>query len=336
MRIGPVDLARKVLVVAEVGNNHEGKLDVARELVRRAAEAGADAVKFQTFRTRYFVSAADRARFERLAGFELTPGQFQELCDLARSVGLLFVSTPLDLESAAVLEPLVDCYKVASGDNNFYPLLERICRTGKPLIVSTGLADLAQVRRTVRFVQECWRAGGIAQELAVLHCVSSYPVPPEQANVAAVRTLARELPCPVGYSDHTIGIQACLAAVALGARIVEKHFTLDKRFSDFRDHQLSADPLEMAELVRRVAEIGVLLGTGEKVLQPNEVQAERLIRRSIVAAADLAAGHTVRSEDLTWIRPWSGLAPGEEGQVVGRRLRRALAFGEPIRPADLE
>lgn len=336
MKIGPIDLGEKVLVVAEIGNNHEGNFDAARELVRKAAECGADAVKFQTFRTKYFVSASDRARYDRLTSFELSHRQFEELQRLARSSGLLFISTPLDLESAAFLEGLVDCYKIASGDNNFYPLIERVCETGKPIIVSSGLSDLAQIARSVRFIEERWQACAVKQDVAVLHCVSSYPVPPAQANLAAITTLARVLPCTIGYSDHTIGIQACLIAVALGARIIEKHFTLDKQYSDFRDHQLSADPAEMAKLVRRISEMGVLLGTGEKVLQGSEAQVAHLVRRSIVAAGDLPAGHRLRFEDLTWIRPAAGLPPGDEAKVVGRRLKRTLAFGDPILLADLE
>ena len=202
--------------------------------------------------------------------------------------------------------------------------------------MSCGLSDLAQIAMSVRFIQERWQTFGLCQDLAVLHCVTSYPVPPDQANVAAVRRLAEALPCTVGYSDHTIGLHACLAAVALGARILEKHFTLDTRFSDFRDHQLSADPPEMAELVRRVREVSLLLGTGEKVPQKNELEVEPLVRRSIVAGRDLPTGHRLRFEDLTWIRPGRGLPPGDEPKVIGRRLRRALAFGEPIQIADLE
>jgi len=336
MRIGSIELDRKVLVVAEIGNNHEGNIGVARDLVRKAAECGADAVKFQTFRTKYFVSAADSARYERLARFELSYPQFEELCQLAKSLGLLFISTPLDLESAAFLNTLVDCLNIATGDNTLYRLIERVCRTGKPIIMSCGLSDLAQIAMSVRFIQERWQTFGLCQDLAVLHCVTSYPVPPDQANVAAVRRLAEALPCTVGYSDHTIGLHACLAAVALGARILEKHFTLDTRFSDFRDHQLSADPPEMAELVRRVREVSLLLGTGEKVPQKNELEVEPLVRRSIVAGRDLPTGHRLRFEDLTWIRPGRGLPPGDEPKVIGRRLRRALAFGEPIQIADLE
>ncbi len=336
MNIGGVDLKRDVLVIAEIGNNHEGSIETAKALVRKAAECGAHGVKFQTFQTKYFVSPRDKARYDRLSGFELSFAEFKELQQLAKSMGLLFLSTALDMESAAFLESIVDCYKIASGDNNFYPLIERICKTGKPIIVSSGLSDVEQIRRTAQFIRERWYSLGVRQELAVLHCVSSYPVPPEQANIRAVTTLARELQCTVGYSDHTEGILACVVAVTLGARIIEKHFTLDKQYSDFRDHRLSADPGEMAQLVRQIAEIAVLLGTGEKIPQRNEAESEQLIRRSIVAAVDLPAGHRVRWEDLTWIRPGGGLPPGDESRVVGKQLKRPLVFGESIMPADME
>lgn len=337
MRIGTLDLAKRVLLVAEIGNNHEGDLDAAKEMVRSAAACGAGAVKFQTFRTRDFVRSADRARYARMEQFELSPAAFGELSALARHLGLLFISTPLDLPSVDVLEPLVDALKIASGDNDHYPLIESVCATGRPLIVSTGLADLAQVQRTVSFVQDRWRALNVTQELAVLHCVTSYPVPPDQANVAAVPTLASAIgQVVVGYSDHTIGTEACIAAVTLGARVIEKHFTLDKRRSDFRDHQMSADPADLAELVRRIEQVEELLGTGHKDPQPAEAAIAREVRRSIVAAANLPRGHILVGEDLTWMRPADGLRPGQEHQIIGRPLRRAFTRGETIQIADVE
>jgi len=336
MKIGGFNLTQKVLVVAELGNNHEGDFATAQKLVGEAGACGVGAVKFQVFRTRHFVSAGDRARYDRLSSFELSYEQFEELHRLAKSLGLLFIATPLDLESAAFLEGIVDAYKIASGDNNFYPLIERVCRTGRPIILSSGLTDIDGIRKSKAFIEERWRTFGIRQNLAILHCVSSYPVPPEQANLGAIPMLIRELECTVGYSDHTLGIQACVIAAALGARIIEKHFTLDRQYSDFRDHQLSADPTEMAGLVRQIAEVGVFLGTGEKIVQAAEAESARLARRSIVAGADLPAGHRVRWEDVTWIRPATGLPPGEEARIVGKRLRRAVAFGEPILPADVE
>lgn len=337
MRFGSIDTSVRVAVVAEIGNNHEGRLDVARELVRQAAAAGADAVKFQTFDTDHYVSRRDAARHARLKSFELGAPAFAELAQLARSLGLGFISTPFDLGSAAVLEPLVDAFKIASGDNTFYPLIARVAGSGKPIIVSCGLSDLGEVRTTVEFVRREWAARGVdpGGRLAVLHCVSAYPTPAEQANLAAVKTLGTVLDCCVGYSDHTVGPEASVLAVALGARVVEKHFTLDKHFSDFRDHQLSADPAELRELVARIRAATTLLGSGAKVPQPAEAAGRETLRRSIVAGADLRRGHRLTLGDLTWIRPGGGLAPGQEHLLVGRRLARDVAFGEALTLADL-
>jgi sialic acid synthase SpsE len=335
MKIGNFDVDRDVLVVAEIGNNHEGSVQAAMELVRRAAECGAHAVKFQTFQTRYFVSHRDPARYERLSSFELPYPAFEELHHLARTLGLLFISTPLDLESARFLEPLVDCYKIASGDNNFYPLIEQVCMTGKPIILSSGLSDLEQVLESKSFIESHWQSRAIRQQWAALHCVSMYPVPADQANLAAIPYLGEKLGCTVGYSDHTIGREACLIAVALGARIIEKHFTLDKNYSTFRDHQLSADPPEMKQLVQGIGLVRRMLGRREKVIQPGESQSVSSIRRSIVAGANLPRGHLLTRKDIIWIRPAVGLPPGKESQILGKPLRRDIPFGEPILPADV-
>jgi sialic acid synthase SpsE len=336
MQIGSCQTNERVAVVAEIGNNHEGSFDVACQLVEAAAQAGADAVKFQTFRTRYFSSASDQARFARLRRFELSYEQFGELARLARARDLGFFSTPLDLESARFLAAHVDVFKIASGDNNFLPLIAEVCQSGKPLILSSGLADLARLAKTRDFIRARWSAQGIDPELAILQCVSSYPVPPEEANLLAIPLIAAELRVTAGYSDHTVGVEACLGAVALGARIIEKHFTLSKQFSEFRDHQLSADPNELRRLVAGVRGVERLLGRREKIIQPSEQVNAVAARRSIVAARDLPAGHQISAGDLTWIRPATGLPPGKEGVLVGHRLLRAVCFGEPLLPADVE
>ena len=336
MRIGDFDLEKKVLVVAEIGNNHEGNFAIAKELVRKAAECGVDAVKFQTFKTEHYVSSSDAARFARLKSFELSYSQFEELSRLARSLGLLFMSTPFDLTSADFLDTIVDAFKIASGDNNYYPLIAQVVRTGRPVIISSGASDFQQVARTVEFVMRQPAEDGVAGRFAILHCVSGYPTPLDQANLRAIQVLADHFDYTVGYSDHTIGVMAALLAVALGARIIEKHFTLDKNFSDFRDHQLSADPAEMRELVRQVRVSSSMLGERNKVIQPCEEAVASAIRRSIVAGADLPAGHRITWSDLTWIRPASGLAPGEEQILVNRVLKRNVRFGEQLRASDVE
>jgi len=335
MRIGHINVDETVLVVAEIGNNHEGDLAAAERLVRAAVESGADAVKFQTFRTEHYVSRSDAARFEQLKRFELRPADFASLAALAKGLGLLFVSTPFDLQSAAALEPLVDAYKIASGDNTFYPLLDAVAATGKPLLISSGVSDLDILDRAAARVNAVWQRTGVTGSLAFLHCVSAYPSPPDQVNLLAIDVLAARYGCTVGYSDHTIGLDAPVAAVARGARIIEKHFTLDKHYSSFQDHQLSADPGELRELVTRIRTTSLVLGSAEKRVQSCEVSAVGALRRSIVAAADLPAGHVLEWDNLTWTRPSTGLAPGDEDQLLGKALVRAVAFGERLMPSDV-
>jgi N,N'-diacetyllegionaminate synthase len=332
MNIANHDLAEKILIVAEIGNNHEGNFEVACRMLEAAADAGVDAVKFQTFQTRLFTSNADPARFERLSKFELTQPQFAKLAELAQSRGIIFFSTPLDLESAKFLASIVPVWKVASGDNNFWPLIEYVSSSGKPVIISTGMADLAQIQRTVEFAN----AKGAAGRLALLHCIAAYPVPAAEVNLRAIPALAAATGCPVGWSDHTLTTDACLAAAAIGARILEKHFTLDKNFSAFRDHQLSADPAEMRQIVDGVRRIETLLGAPAKAVQPSEQATITPARRSIAAARDLPRGHRLASTDLMWVRPATGLPPGEERRVVQRTLARDVKTGEAITERDVD
>jgi N,N'-diacetyllegionaminate synthase len=331
MKIGPHDLDRSVFVIAEVGNNHEGSYARAEEMIGRAKEAGADAVKFQTIVPERLVSVGDGARIAQLARFQFSYAQFEGLAATARRAGIIFLSTPFDIESVAALDPLVPAFKVASGDNDFFPLLTAVALTGKPILLSTGLADLAGIAVSKTFIESTWQREGRQGALALLHCVVSYPTLAEDANLLAIRDLAT-LGCRVGYSDHTIGIDAAILSVALGARVIEKHFTLDKNQSDFHDHKLSADPADLAELVRRVRETEILLGAGNKTVRPCENAVRERVRRGIVASRDLASGTVLAPADLSWVRPRSGLAPGQEDRLIGKRLVVAVPFGAPILP----
>lgn len=337
MIINEFDTSKKILVVAEIGNNHEGSLAVAEQLVDEAALAGVDAVKFQTYRTERFVHPANQERYARMKRFELSGADFRRLQRRAQERGLLFLSTPLDLESVDTLHDLVDAYKIASGDNDFFPLIEAAAAARKPIIVSSGASEVPGVQRCVDRIRQVWRGENYPGELGVLHCVSNYPTADEHANLRAIAAL-RGLLAPeiaLGYSDHTLGIDACMLAAALGAAIIEKHFTLDKRYSDFRDHQLSADPPEMAQLVKALRRVPRLLGNQEKRLLENELELAPQIRRSIVAARELAPGHCIAKEDLMWLRPSGGLPPGQEAQLIGKQVRRTIAFAEPLTLRDV-
>jgi N-acetylneuraminate synthase/N,N'-diacetyllegionaminate synthase len=257
------------------------------------------------------------------------------LAKTAARLGLIFFSTPFDLTSADMLNKFCPIFKIASGDNDFMPLIERIAFFRKPILLSTGLSGLPELERAHGAVIRIWDEVDYGGQIVLLHCVASYPAPPDEANLLAIRTLAQRFGCPVGYSDHTLGIEAAVLSVALGARVVEKHFTLDKHYSEFRDHQLSADPREMTELVNRIKIAAKLLGDGQKSPQPSEKLNRIAMRRSIAAGCDLPAGTILRSEHLTWVRPGNGIPPGREASVLGRTLRRALLQGELLEPGDL-
>jgi N,N'-diacetyllegionaminate synthase len=329
MKIENCDTEKEALVIAEIGNNHEGSYALAEEMIGLAAQAGAGAVKFQTIIPERLVSSEQKERIEQLKRFQLTYNEFEKLSKVARDENVIFLSTPFDLESASFLESLVPAYKIASGDNNFFPMIDVIAHTGKPIIVSTGLLDLIEVQKTIEFVKDIWKQNAISQEMAVMHCVTAYPTIPEEANLLAIREL-QNLNVTAGYSDHTIGIEAAVLSVALGARIIEKHFTIDKNYSDFRDHQLSSDPKEFSQLVERIANATKLLGQSEKKIQDSEALSMVKVRRSIVAKMDLARDTVLQWEDLSWVRPGGGLAPGNEETILGKRLRRKVAAGEFI------
>ncbi len=332
MVIDDFDTDRRVLIVAEIGNNHEGSYALAEELIGLAAQAGADAVKFQTFRTQHYISPCDPQRFEQLKSFELRFEQFERLSRSARDEGVLFLSTPFDIHSAQLLNDIVAAYKISSGDLTFYPLLEVVGETGKPVIVSTGLSTLDEIAAAKQTVQSIWRNRGLEQSIALLHCVSSYPTPAHEVNLAAIRTLKHAFQCTVGYSDHTLGIEASVLAAAVGARIVEKHFTVAKDYSDFRDHQLSADPQEMATLVRRIREVERMVGNGAKIPRTCERDGIRQLRRSVVARRDLLVGTVLGEQDITWMRPGGGVAPGQERILLGRTVAVHVTAGAMITP----
>jgi len=331
-------------VIAEAGVNHNGDLELARRLVDVAAEAGADAVKFQTFRADRLVSpTAPKAAYQRqttdagesqldmLRRLELSPAAHRELNDYCRQRGLIFLSTPFDEESADLLDELdVLAFKIGSGEVTNHPFLEYVARKGKPIILSTGMSYLSEVDEAVRVLRD---AG--CEQLILLHCVSSYPAAPADANLKAIQTLAAAFGVPVGYSDHTPGIEVALAAVALGACVIEKHFTLDRNLPG-PDHRASLEPPELRALISGVRTVERALGDGIKRPVPAEADTRAVARRSLAARVDIPAGVIVEAGMLTALRPADGIPPGLIRRVIGRRTRRSLTAGQFIDWSDLE
>tara|TARA_B100000989_G_C19531342_1_gene470117 strand:- start:1632 stop:2648 length:1017 start_codon:yes stop_codon:yes gene_type:complete len=338
MKIGKINTNKKVFVVAEIGNNHEGSFDLAKKMIIEAAAAGVDAVKFQTFIPEQFVSFKDQSRLNRLRSFQLNFKQFRELSKVAKKNGLIFFSTPLDIESAKFLNTIQSIFKISSGDNNFYSLIDTVASFGKSMIVSTGATDINSLKNIHDRIFRIWPSKKkIQQNLAFLHCVSSYPAPNEQINLAAIIYLKKVFPgVVVGYSDHTLGIDTAVSSVLVGARIVEKHFTLDKNYSDFRDHQLSADPGEMSMMVDEIRKTEKLLGKEEKRPQKCEKGMKIEGRRSIAVNCNLPKGTKLSNSHLMWVRPGIGFSPGEEKKIIGKTICRNLKMGQIIKKIDIK
>lgn len=340
----PIGAGQPVFVIAEAGVNHNGELELARRLVDAAADAGADAVKFQTFAAeRVAAREAPKADYQRqttsvdesqqqmLRRLELAPTAHRELQAHARRRGLVFLSTPFDEASADLLDALdVPAIKIGSGEVTNLPFLEHVARKGRPVILSTGMSSLDEVGAAVVAV----RATGNA-ELVLLHCVSEYPARPADANLRAMLTLADAFRTPVGYSDHTPGLEVALAAVALGASVIEKHFTLDRGLPG-PDHRASLEPAQLTELVRGIRVVEQALGDGVKAPTAGELGNRVVARRSLAAAVDLPAGLTLTRESLCALRPATGIPPASLPAVLGRKLTRARRAGELIAWSDLE
>ncbi|MBI3011678.1 MAG: N-acetylneuraminate synthase [Candidatus Omnitrophica bacterium] len=325
-------------IVAEAGVNHNGDLRTARRLVDVAVEARADAVKFQTFKAeRLATAAAPKARYQRrtpkdaesqlemLRRLELSPQAHRALADYCRRRTILFLSSPFDEESVEALARLeVPAFKIASGELTNLPLLERIARTGRPVILSTGMSTLEEVHAAVRAL----RGAGTTQ-VVLLHCVSSYPARAADANLRAMATLARAFRVPVGYSDHTPGVEVALAAVALGACLIEKHVTLDRALPG-PDHRASLEPQEFAALVRGIRTVELAMGDGRKHPAPGEIQMAAVARRSLVAAQDVRAGTRFTEALIAIKRPGTGLTPALRPRLVGRVAKADIAVGTPL------
>lgn len=336
MNIANIDLRRRRVLIAEIGNNHEGDAGLAKRLAHAAVDAGAHIVKFQVIDPQRLVQRAQADRIAQLTRFRLALETFAAIGAEVRQRGALFMVSAFDIESLAAIAPHVDAVKIASGDLDFDPMLTAAAALGKPVVLSTGMSTTAEIERAIGIVAAALPAGTtVAERLAILHCVSLYPTPLEQANLAAIPALARRFGLTTGYSDHTLGIEAAVLALGVGARLIEKHFTLDKNQSAFRDHALSATPDEFAQLARLVDAADAALGGGDRDRVDADAATRGAARRSIVALHDLPAGTVLRREHLDCVRPPGGLPPSSLASVIGRRLTRALTAHERIALADL-
>lgn len=336
MIIGGRDLTHKRILIAEIGNNHEGDSKLALELASAAAESGADAIKVQLIDPERLVNISQTQRIEQLTRFHLAMETFEKMAQIAHSKDALFMASALDVDSLDAIAPLLDSVKIASGDLDFHPLLVKAASYGKPLILSTGMSSLAEIKTSVDVIASSLNAGLLADQLALLHCVSLYPASLADANLRVIQILRETFKLTVGYSDHTLGIESAVASLSLGARIIEKHFTLDKTRTTFHDHALSADPIDMRRLADVVHQYDAMLGSGDKNISEAEEQMGVAARRSIVAARDLAAGTILTESDIDCIRPRNGLPPSAISSLVGKKLLTSLKRHDILMYENLE
>ena len=331
-------LSKRVWIIAEAGINHNGDMGFIRDMVDAATRAGADAIKFQSFRTeallapdapkaRYQLQTTDpgESQFEMLKRAELSMDQHAEIISCCREKGIVFISTPFEEQSADLLEALdVPLFKIPSGEITNLPFLSHVALKGRPMIISTGMSFLGEVEKAVQTVHE-----NGCEEVALLHCTSNYPASAEEVNLKAMCTMQQAFRLPVGFSDHTVGIETAAAAVALGARIVEKYFTLDRNLPG-PDHKASLEPEQLVQFVRAIRNVEAARGDGLKQPAPSERSNRDVLRKSLAFKSAVAASTVISREMLVAKRPGTGVSPSRIEEVVGRRLLRSVEKDTPV------
>ena len=330
----------KTLIIAEAGVNHNGDLALAKKLVISAAAAGADLVKFQSFITSKSIAlhapkaqyqkgrtSPTESQFDMVRKLELTRADHDELIEECRQQGIGFFSTAFDIESFDMLTELgMDLIKVPSGEITNLPLLRHMAGCGKPVIMSTGMATLGEIETALDVLIA---AGTPRSKITVLHCTTEYPTPMNEVNLSAMQSISTAFGVAVGYSDHTQGIEVAIAAVAMGATIIEKHFTLDRNLPG-PDHQASLEPKELTAMVAAIRNIEIALGDGIKRLTPSETRNKPIARKSLVASQAIKVGDVFSELNITTKRPGTGISPMRWDEVMGRRATRDIAVDELI------
>lgn len=316
-------------IIAEGGINHNGDIKIAKKIILEAKNAGADAIKFQTFKASDLVSNKSKY-FHLFKKLELESNDFTELSDYSKSHGIIFLSTPFSNQAVDLLSRLhVPAFKIASGDLTNIPLIKYTASKKKPMIVSTGMGTLNEIHDAVKAIKTTGN-----KNILLMHSVSAYPTPPHEVNLNAIEKMAKRFHCPVGYSDNGNDMLVPLISVAKGAKLVEKHFTIDKKMKG-PDHSLSANPIEFKTLVERIRAVERMSGTGLKCCQPSELQNRIYARRSIVAKVAIQKGTIIKQEMLAIKRPAIGIEPKHLHKLLGKKAFRKIGAEESIRWKDI-
>jgi len=331
----------KTIIIGEAGVNHNGSTKFAKELIDVAVEAGVDYVKFQTFKAENVVvktakkanyqqmnmPGTDNSQYHMLKKLELSIEQHYELIEYCKNKGIKFLSTPFDMESVEFLSKLnLGLWKIPSGEITNYPYLKRIARENQPVILSTGMSTIEEIKAAVHVLT---KHGVDKQHITLLHCNSQYPTPMQDVNLLAMQTISKEIGVKVGYSDHTVGIEIPIAAVALGATVIEKHFTLNRNMEG-PDHKASLEPQELKTMVESIRNVEKALGSSEKIVSQSEVENKDIARKSIVAACDIKKGEVFTEMNITVKRPGNGISPMLWEEVLGTFASRDFNEDELI------
>ena len=310
--------------IAEGGLNHNGDINIAKKLIDAAKECGAHAIKFQTYKSENFVRETNQY-FDVFKNAELTFEQFKELKNYSENIGLTFFSTPFDMESAEFLNELgMPCFKIASSDLTNLPLITKIAKMQKPMIISTGLSTMNEINDAVNC---CLFEGN--NQIAILHCVANYPTQPNEVNMNVINTLKKTFDFPIGYSDNGESALVDIVAVSMGANIIEKHFTLDKKMSG-PDHGFSIDPNGLKSLISQIHEVDQMKGDGIKIPQFSEIKNRLAIRKSITAKRDLQQGEKIQENDISIKRPADGIEPKYITMILGKTINTNIKKDSPI------
>jgi len=339
---------KDVIIIAEAGVNHNGILDNALSLIDCAADAGADFIKFQTFKAEKIVSAKAKkadyqiknlsdefdTQFQMLKSLEIPVDWYEKLLTRCDQKNIKFLSTGFDEESIDFLENIgIPFFKIPSGEITNKPYLRHVAKKGKKVVISTGMANIDEIRRAVQIFRQ---EGFGYDSIMVLHCNTEYPTPMHDVNLLAMNHIANELKLEVGYSDHTLGIEVSIAAVALGARLIEKHFTLDRNMLG-PDHKASLEPNELKQMVRAIRNIQLAIGGSSiKEPSPSEIKNISAARKSIHISMDLASGHILKACDLISLRPGNGISPMDIDNIVGKMLVKDLSEGSMLTNNDFK
>lgn len=338
-------LDHQVTIIAEAGVNHNGSIELAKRMIDLASDAGVDYIKFQSFNAAKLVSEEARmadyqirntnketSQYELLKQLELSHEQHYVLKDYCSKVGIQFLSTPFDFESILLLKELnINIGKIPSGEITNLPFIKKMSSSFKKIILSTGMATYDEVERALNIIR---KEGVDNDNITVLHCTSSYPTDFHDVNLNAMKSLGSRLGVRVGYSDHTLGIEVPIAAVALGAKVIEKHFTLDRNMKG-PDHKASLEPDELVNMVKAIRNIEVALGNEQKLPTEEEVLNRKVARKSIFISVDMKAGEIISIDCLDFKRPGTGISPMDIGSVIGRKCKTSLVKGTMLTFDDI-